>query len=220
MSKHDQLLWGRLIPVVSMVVLLLVSVEIIWCGSTHAESQVSPRSIDWQRVIDENEDKETVESQLLRGIACANLGRLPEALQELEIAGEDAYVNQVAEFVLDKLRELRRSPEDILLLNCAAFGAYAFGDFHQSATYFEDIIRLDPDNVWARNFCAIVYGQSGDFDRALNHLGPSLRLDPGNQYTHLLLSAVYKEKQQYLMAAYHYLRAPKAVSELKRYGIL
>ena len=204
-----------------MLALLLSAVSCIWPGSSYAQNQPLPvkTNIDWQKVIEENADLETVESRLLRGIACANLGQLPQALRELEIAGEAAYGDQVAGFVLDKLRQLRRSPDDLLLLNCAAFGTYAFGDFEQSTIYFEDIIRLDPTNVWSRNFCAIVYGQTGEFDRALYHLERSLKLDSENQYTHLLLSAVYKEQQKFLLAIYHYMRAPQAVSELKRYGV-
>ncbi|NMB11405.1 MAG: tetratricopeptide repeat protein [Firmicutes bacterium] len=220
MEKRNQLAWGRLIADIFMTILVLALAGVIWLGNAHAQGQLAPEDVDWQRIVDENENTQTVESQLLRGIASANLGRLSEALQELEIAGEDAYSDEVAGFILDKLRELRRSPDDILLLNCAAFGSYAFGDLEQSATYFEHIIRLEPDNVWARIFCAIVYGQAGEFDRALHHLERALKLDPENQYTHLLLSAVYKEKQQYLLAIYHYLRAPQAISELKRYGVL
>ena len=79
---------------------------------------------------------------------------------------EDGYREEVAEFVLDNLRQLRRSPEDLLLLNCAAFGSYAFGDLEQSISYFEEIIRLAPTVAWSRNFCAIVCSQTGEIERA------------------------------------------------------
>lgn len=212
---------------VSIVVLSVLMIPwLLGLGSTlcpgigHAQdpAYAYAKNIDWEEVLEENAGKESVESRLLRGIACANLGRLPQALEELEIADEEKYQEEIARFILEKLRQLRHSPEDVLLLNCAAFGSYAFGDLEQSAIYFEDIITLNPNNVWARDFCALVYGQNGDIDRAHFHLERSLELDPKNQYTHLLLSAVYKEKQQYLMAVYHYLQAPQAVSELRQYG--
>ena len=188
--------------------------------TTYGVARTQQRTIAWDKVIAETTDSEDVESQLLRGIAFANLGRLPEAFKEFEIAGQETHTDEVADFVLDKVRDLRRTPDDLLLLNCAAFGSYAFGDFTQSTGYFEDVIRLDPNNVWARNFCAIVYGQAGQLDKAQNHLKGALSLDPKNQYTHLLMSAVYKEKNQYLMAVYHYLQAPEAIKELQKYGIL
>jgi tetratricopeptide (TPR) repeat protein len=213
--------WEKVTLVFLMLTLLFGSASVVWPNNSYAQDQPPSTmvNINWRKVIEENTRLDTLESRLLRGIASANLGQLPIALKELEIAGEATYSDQVAEFVLDKLRRLRRSPNDLLLLNCAAFGSYAFGDLEQSTMYFEDIIRLDPNSVWARNFCAIVYGQTGELDRALYHLEHSLKLDTENQYTHLLLSAVYKEKQKFLLAIYHYMQAPQAVSELKRYGI-
>lgn len=185
-----------------------------------SDAVAEPKAIDWHDVIAEASSKTDVESRLLRGIAYANLGRLPEAFKEFEIAGQEAYTDEITSFVLGKVRELMRAPEDLLLRNCVAFGSYAFGDFAASTDSFEHIIRLDPKNIWARNFAAIAYGQAGEFDKALSHLQEALAMDEKNQYTHLLLSAVYKEKNQYLMAAYHYLQAPDAIKELHRYGIL
>lgn len=202
---------------VVFLVLTLISLSGtgLFAGSVAGEANTG---YDWQTVVVENQAANSVEGRLLRGIAYANLGRLPEALKELKIAGEKAYRQEVVTFVLDKRRELQQAPEDLLLLNCAAFGCYAFGDFKQSSEYFEKIIRLDPQNIWAKNFAALVYGQMGDVDRALQHLKEAVALDSSNQYTHLLLSAAYKEKGQYLLALYHYLQAPDAVKELRQYG--
>ncbi|NLJ85112.1 MAG: tetratricopeptide repeat protein [Firmicutes bacterium] len=205
---------------VALILLTSLSAVTVSLTTSATARGAFTRAVDWQEVVADNLSKDSIEGRLLRGIAFANLGRLPEALKEFEIAGEDAYANDISIFILDKLTQLRRSPKDLLLLNCAAFGSYAFGDFAQSISYFGKIMELDPDNVWARNFCAIVYGQLGEFDQAQHHLEQSLALDGKNQYTHLLLSAVYKEKQQYLMALYHYLQAPEAVKELQSFGII
>lgn len=207
------------LPFVFLLLAALLSVPVLLVPSS-SEVQAGSKAINWHDVIAKTSDKGDVESRLLRGIAYANLGRLPESFKEFEIAGQEAYTDEIASFVLGKVGDLRRAPEDLLLLNCVAFGSYAFGDFAASTDNFEHIIRLDPKNVWARNFAAIAYGQVGEFDKALHHLQGALAIDTKNQYTHLLLSAVYKEKNQYLMAAYHYLQAPDAVKELHSYGIL
>lgn len=219
MKNHN--LWQKLVLGVSLSILIccLGAAGIHIPSLVYAEDKPENRqAVDWAQIIEDHKESSTVESRLLRGIAYANLGSLAQAFEELSIAGEAAYHEDVASFVLDKLSELRHSPDDVLLLNCAAFGSYAFGDLEQSTNYFEKIIRLEPDNVWTRNFCAFTYGERGDIDRAIHHLEHSLKLDRGNQYTHLLLSAAYKEKQQYLMAIYHYLQAPEAVRELKQHG--
>lgn len=204
-------------------VFLALTLVLLWCQTIRASSNVGlsqHETIDWQDVIEQTAENIDVTSRLLRGIAYANLGELPKSLQEFEIAGQEGYIDDVALFVLDKLRELRKTPNDLLLLNCAAFGSYAFGDLAASAEYFERIVKLDSQNIWARNFAAIVYGYLDEFDHALNHLREAVTIDPKNQYSHLLLSAVYKEKSQYLQAFYHYLQAPDAVKELRDNGIL
>ncbi len=217
MKKHN---WRQFIADISLMALIccLVAAGIVLSDRVYAEDKLQDQGIDWAKVIEENKESDKAESRLLRGIAYANMGLLAQAVDELSIAGDKAYREEIAGFVLDKLNQLRHSPDDVLLLNCAAFGSYAFGDFEQSTGYFERIISLDPNNVWTRNFCAFTYAQAGDIDRALHHLEQALKIDRENQYTHLLLSAAYKEKQQYLMAIYHYLQAPQAVRELKRHG--
>lgn len=216
----NRYLSGKLVVMLSVVLLSLslAGVNLSLTCSVHAEDKPGEGTVDWAQVIEDNKDSDSVESRLLRGIAYANLGLLPEAVKELSIAGDKAYDDEIAGFILDKLNELRHSPDDVLLLNCAAFGSYAFGDLGQAAGYFERIISLEPNNIWTRNFCAFTYTQKGDIDRALYHLEQALKIDRKNQYTHLLLSAAYKEKQQYLMAIYHYLQAPEAVRELKLHG--
>lgn len=218
MKNHN--LWQQLIANISLMVLIccFAAAGIILPDYVYAENKPQNQVVDWARVIEDQKESDTVESRLLRGIAYANMGLLAQAMEELSIAGDKEYRQEIASFVLDKLNQLRHSPDDVLLLNCAAFGSYAFGDLEQATGYFERIISLDPNNVWTRNFCAFTYAQGGDIDRALYHLEYALELDRENQYTHLLLSAAYKEKQQYFMAIYHYLQAPQAVRELKRHG--
>jgi len=218
MCNHS--LWRGLVTKTSILVLIcsLAAAGFIMPGFARARDKLQNQVVDWAQVVEDNKESSTVESRLLRGIAYANMGLLPRAMEELSISGDEAYREEIASFVLDRLNQLRYSPDDVLLLNCAAFGSYAFGDLEQAAGYFEQIINLDPKNVWTRNFCAFTYAQGGDIDRALHHLERALELDRENQYTHLLLSAAYKEKQQYLMAIYHYLQAPQAVRELKDHG--
>lgn len=201
-----------------VVLFLLWLAASVGSGVQNPVLAASHSRFDWQALVDEV-DAGSVEGRFLRGVGYANLGRLAEAFDEFYAVSNPDRLGVVRHLMDENLKVLAKDGDNLLALNVMAYGTYAVGDYHRSTEYFEKVIERDPDNVWPRNFVALVYGQQGNIDRGLAHLKAALAIEPDNQYTHLLLAVAYKEQKQFLAAVYHYLRAPDAVKELKKYGI-
>ncbi len=205
-------MWRTQIRCLSLILVLMV---FLGCVTAAAASR---SRYDWDKLV-AAVDVESVEGRFLRGVGYANLGRLAEAFDEFSIIADNKQTEPVRALMRDKQEILNESSDDLLAMNVLAYGAYALKDYDLATQYFEGVIQADPENVWPKNFVALIYGRHGQVDKGLEHLREAAAIEPENQYTHLLFAVAYREQKQLVSAVYHYLRAPKAVKELKKHGI-
>lgn len=176
-----------------------------------------PAPVEWRSVLQAASGREDPEGGLLRAAAYINLGRIVDALDEVDALSRLAYRDLARVLVPQYEAAVKASPGDLVALNCLAFGYYALDRMDSAIATLADLGQLDTANPWPRNLLAIAYLAQEQVDAARAAAQEALRLDPRNQYSHLILAVAYYRKHDYLRFLAHYVQGRGAARELERY---
>ncbi|MFW6281844.1 MAG: tetratricopeptide repeat protein [bacterium] len=137
-----------------------------------------------------NKDENNILANFQYSIALANLGRIEEAYEHFELISDKVTVEEFNNVLSPYISKLQNRPNDILLLNYAAFSSSINSEYQNSVLHFKKILSLDSDNIWIRNFLAATYLELKEYDNAKSEANRALDIKD-NKYSHLLLGIVY-----------------------------
>lgn len=137
-----------------------------------------------------NKDENNILANFQYSIALANLGRIEEAYEHFELISDKVTVEEFNNVLSPYISKLQNRPNDILLLNYAAFSSSINSEYQNSVPHFKKILSLDSDNIWIRNFLAATYLELKEYDNAKSEANRALDIKD-NKYSHLLLGIVY-----------------------------
>lgn len=171
----------------------------------------------WREVLQQGQGRQDAEGGLLRAAAYVNLGRIIDALDEVDALSKLAYQDLARVLVPRYEQASEAAPDDRVALNCLVFGYYALERMDAAIATLQRLIRLDRANPWPRNLLAIAYLTREEYALARAVAQQALDLDPYNEYSHLILAYAYLHERNYLRFLSHYLRGRGAARELQQY---
>lgn len=186
---------------------------------TVAVSEVEARAY-WERLLSDSQkavrgdpsQDDDPQDLFWLAVAAANLGRLDESTDSFrELQKADPERKVVHKLVADCRAVLSQDPDNLQALNGLAFVAYANEDFAQAASYFQQLVRIEPSNPWTRNYLGFSLGKSGRLDEAISVLEEGRRRFPDNEFTHFLLGLAYYQKGWVVRALGELAKAPRAI---------
>jgi len=105
--------------------------------------------------------------------------------------------NKIERFL--KLNNTRNLNKQILDNNLAGFAAVVFEDYRKAASFFENLIIIDPENLWSKNHLAAAYIEFKEYDKAEIQLDNAMEIKD-NEYSHLLRGYIHYEKGNIIRA--------------------
>lgn len=198
---------------------LILWVAGVGAWRAHGEAAPSP-GVDvafWQGVLREGQAREDAEGGLLRAAAYVNLGRIMDALDEVDKLSAMAYQDVARRLVPRYEAAVEASPDDRVALNCLVFGYYALEQMDAAIAVLRHLIAVDAANPWPRNLLAIALLTREQYGAARGVAQEALTLDPRNEYSHLILAYAYLHERDYLRFLSHYWQGRGAARELQRY---
>lgn len=188
------------------------------CGARGGEAPASGADVAfWQGVLQEAQSREDAEGGLLRAAAYINLGRIIDALDEVDRLSALAYQEVARRLVPRYEAAVAASPGDRVALNCLVFGYYALEQMDAAIAVLRHLIAVDAANPWPRNLLAIALLTREQYGAARGVAQEALTLDPLNEYSHLILAYAYLHERDYLRFLSHYWQGRGAARELQRY---
>ncbi len=115
---------------------------------------------------------------------------------------DKSYSSVVIDLYTEKMKE---SPDEWRYPFKLAFGYFFAGEKVKAIQLFEQVLRINPDQVWAVGFIALVYGEMGRVDEAISYCKKGLAMEPNAPGIHLLLAEGYRKKKKYFKAFKHFL---------------
>ena len=171
----------------------------------------------WRGVLEQGQGRQDPEGGLLRAAAYINLGRIVDALNEVDALSRLAYRDLAKVLVPRYERAAEATPTDLVVLNCLVFGYYALDQMDAAIATLHRLIRVDEDNPWPRNLLAIAHLTRAEYALAQSIAREALAVDPHNEYSHLILAYAYLHQRDYVHFLSHYFRGRGAARELQYY---
>lgn len=195
-------------------ILLLLFNFIIKFNNPLFALNLSKEKIDWLKIKKESQyiiedDKNDILANFRYSISLANLGKIEEAFEHFEIIKDKTTISDFNNIISPYILMLTKKPNDILLLNYAAFSSVINSEYRNSIPYFEKLIKIEQDNIWIRNYLAATYLELEEYNKAKSEIKKNLEIKD-NKYSHLILGIIYYETGKYI----------KAIIELGRSGDL
>lgn len=150
-----------------------------------------------KKALDTNPDD--IMANFQYSISLANLGKIEEAYNHFELIKDEIELDSFNRTLRPYIKKLEQNPEDILLLNYAAFAATINNDYQKSAEHFENIIEIESKNVWIMNYLAATYLELEKYEKAISILNKATDIKD-NKYSHLLLGMVYYKQGRIIRA--------------------
>ncbi|MFW6281415.1 MAG: tetratricopeptide repeat protein [bacterium] len=161
--------------------------------------------IDWEIIEEEsqkkieNEDKSKtiIISRFELAIAQANLGKVEESYEQIQILGEkdEEKTRNIIENRLSSIPE----EQEIMRLNYLGFLALIDKKYEDSIKHYNALIELEPENANIYNYLAASHIELEELDKASSILDQALEIED-NSYSHVLYSIVHKERGNYIKA--------------------
>ncbi|MFW6015339.1 MAG: tetratricopeptide repeat protein [bacterium] len=145
--------------------------------------------------VDEND----IFNNFKYSVALANLGRVEEAYDHFDYMGDKISSDKFNKVIEPYLKKLEKKPDDILLLNYAAFAASINNQYQESVKYFNEILSIKPENIWIMNYKALALLELKEYDRAEKLCNKTIKIKD-NQFSHLILGMVYYKRGETLKA--------------------
>lgn len=174
--------------------LFFIIINNIIINNVQAEPDQTEK-IDWTSIyrVSKNSlqsDPDNVMANFHYSISLANLGKIEEAYDHFEVIKEKIKIKKFNEVLSPYIKELEEKPDDVLLLNYAAFSASINNKYKKSAVHFENLIKIDCKNVWIMNYLAATYLELKQYKKVLTLLKEAIKIKD-NKYSHLLLGMAY-----------------------------
>ncbi|MFO7814581.1 MAG: tetratricopeptide repeat protein [Halanaerobiales bacterium] len=194
------------------ILFLIFIIPILLITTTLVSSAVEEP--DWPAYKEKNEaiienDPADIMANYNYTIALVNLGEIKTAYRNINKFGSDFEEQYFVAKIVPYLFEISKHPDNILLLNYAAFYGVIVEDYSISIKYFEKILELTPQNYNIRNFLSASYLEQEDYEKAIKEANRALE-NKENEFSHLLLGAIHYEKGNMI----------KALSQLSKAGSL
>ncbi|MGM0409790.1 MAG: tetratricopeptide repeat protein [Bacillota bacterium] len=197
----------------SIIVLLIVTLFIF----SYSEKGYV---IDWENFKNENEmklqevnkkeDKVIIKYHI--AISKANLGQVTESRKEFdeieELIGKKRFKDLISPFI----KEIDEIKNNILYLNYGAFYYLVFENNEKSAKYFEEIIKIEPENIWAINYLAANYIELNKINKAKKILKKADNIK-SNKFSNLLFAYIYYKEGDYLKAMNKFSQSGNLIKE-------
>jgi len=172
------------------------------------------KTVNWNKIKENSQrilnfNKDNVLANFQYSISLANLGMIEEAYDHIELIKDNISINKFNRTISPHISRLESNPNDIILLNYAAFSSSINSKNENSIPYFKRILGLEPKNIWIMNFLAAAYIELEEFDNAKKEVKKALEIQD-NKYSHLILGFIHYESGNYI----------KALIELGRSGDL
>ena len=177
--------------------------------TTTAVEEPCWKNLKKESIQEINQNPQDIKANYNHLISLVNLGEIKNAYNTIDKFEKDFNENIFIEKISPYLRELRKYPDNILLLNYTAFYGVVTQEYDIAIKYFQRILELTPNNYNIRNFLSASYYELEKFDLALKEANKALKTKD-NDFSHLLLGAIHYENGNIL----------KAVSEFSKSGSL
>lgn len=142
-------------------------------------------------------------------ISLVNLGEIEAAYNTINNLENNFDEKKFIDTISPYLKELVKYPDNILLLNYAAFYGIIVKEYEISIKYFHEILKLKPHNYNIRNFLGATYIELEEYENAIKEINKVLESE-NNEFSHLLLGIIYYENKNIL----------KAINEFSKSGSL
>ncbi|ACL69907.1 tetratricopeptide repeat protein [Halothermothrix orenii] len=174
--------------------------------------------IDWNSVKNQanlilKQDPDNILYSFRLAIAMANLGEIEKSYNYIQGISNRISTQQFNKEIKPYLERLghKENRNNLMLLNYAAFSASINNNHKKAKTYFERIVKLDPDNVWMKNYLAATLLELDFYDQAEDILKKAIKMK-SNKYSHLLLGLTYYEQGKYFKALYEFTKSGDLVN--------
>lgn len=184
-----------------------------YCSSA-SQIRSDIRTVNWDKLKENSQhilslDDDDILANFQYTISLANLGMIEEAYKHIELIKEKISVNKFNHTISPYISKIDIRPNDILLLNYAAFSSSINSNYENAVPYFKRIIELQPKNIWIINFLAATYIELEEYEKAKKEVKKALEIHD-NKYSHLILGFIHYNSGNYI----------KALLELGRSGDL
>lgn len=200
----------------SILQIIIVFLLILTLSYSISASQIDSdiKTVNWDKLKENSQhilstDKDNILANFQYSISLANLGMIEEAYEHFDVIKDNISINKFNRIISPRISKLESNPNDILLLNYAAFSSSINSKNENSIPYFKKIINLQPENIWIMNFLAAAYIELEEYDKAKKEVNKALEIQD-NKYSHLILGFIHYESGNYI----------KALIELGRSGDL
>ncbi|GAB6100757.1 hypothetical protein JCM16358_26360 [Halanaerocella petrolearia] len=197
--------WQRL----SVLLISCLLVAVI-TGQVIAESKFKPQ---WKEVVDSSQQLITQNQAQLQtkyelAVAYANLGQIKKANKLFDELDQKDWEQKLEKLITDYEKRIDQK-EDIQLLNYLAFSYFIDDQYKESEKLFNNIVKLDKNNIWSYNYLAITQHKQEKYNQAQDMLEKSLEITD-NEYTHFLLGVNYYKQGNIFKAMYHVAKGKEA----------
>lgn len=177
--------------ITTVIVIILFFTYICNAELTNIESN----SVNWEKLKESSQhilklNNNDILANFQYSISLANLGMIEEAYDHFQIIKDKISISKFNRIISPYISKLELHPNDILLLNYAAFSSSINSENKKSIPHFKKILDLEPKNIWIRNFLAAAYLELEEYDKAKKEVNKALEIKD-NKYSHLLLGIVH-----------------------------
>ncbi|MGM0420388.1 MAG: tetratricopeptide repeat protein [Bacillota bacterium] len=198
----------QIILIISVITVLVLTMSLT-NGTTAAAGEYEEY---WQRHYEKavhlnDVNPDSLANNYRLAITMANQGMIQETMELLEGFEEDFSKARFNEMYHRELKKIDKSSDKLLYLNYQAFYHVIYDEYEAAIAVFDDIIRIDEDNIWPLNYQAAAYIELDKNKEAELILKRSLSIQR-NDYTHLLLGITYYQQGSTI----------KALNQLRKSG--
>lgn len=181
-------------------------------------AKMNTSKMDWEKLKAKNQEiinnnPDNIMAIFKVAISLANTGKIKKAYNLFEELDDKISEEEFHKKINPYLKALKKDPDNILLLNYAAFNEVIKDDYKKAINFFKHLIKLEPKNVWIRNFLAASYNEIEKYFEAEVVLNKALEIKD-NEYSHLLLGITYYERGSLLKALGQFAQSGNLINEI------
>lgn len=186
-----------------LFILCLFIINPIWLLEN---DQLQAEDINWEEYKNklENELADNPEDVVLNfelAVVLANLGEVANSYDIIYSYDDKLSNDEFSDIIQPHLENLKTNHPDkkILIWNQYAFSYLIEKKYKKSVTYFNKILKRQPENIWIKNYLAATHIELDNKTRAEEIAQETLEIK-NNQFSHLILGIIYYQKGQYIQS--------------------
>lgn len=146
-------------------------------------------------------------------IALVNLGKIEEAYDFFQQISDEIDQQEFNDTLAPTLNRLEQEPDNLRLLNYAAFSSSINQEYDQAINYFQDILLLEPKNIWIMNYMAATYLEQEKYEQARDIVNKAIKIKD-NKYSHFVLGMISYKEGNYIKALLEFSRSGNLLSKI------